>query len=785
MPIDEDAGPRGENGQNANQKLSISEILEKMDPPFRDAYKDPSEIQNYNQDGSVFYRKNRSEIRDLVKKNALKHGLDQALFDDFKNGSELWKNEAQSKVVGKFEILFKDQRTFSTGQGILPDGTLAYTVSFPTKIEKQDTKQQHSYFITVQYNFEITSKGEIFACSEDEFRKRDLFVNMPEEPIQSRWSMGSRRDFLDGIAHVDPWSVFKKIKERFDRYIDFGEVKGGSTLCAVYSILTYVFVLFDAIPYLKIEGITNSGKTKLGEVFFHICFNATMGVDQTPSVIYRTIEAERSTMIVDEIEGLDRNRQTDRMLELFPIFNSGYKSTGSVMRTEGNSLNRKRVSYSTYSPKIFCAIDPLLETIKNRSYVIMLIRTLDEKRSNHSISRLDPAWQEIRDDLNILALEYFEEIKEIADSMEITNDLKLIGRDYEKAKPILAIARFIAKYSNGDNSVLQEIKEFLEQQKNEDQEHAIDSIEAAVILEIEAIINEEKQTKLDPNKSDYDIVQIKIPDLSLRVVTSLGYNIEKLNKVSFSKKIANIVKRLGLMKNRRTVGQRATAFECNSSLIIEAKQRYKMETVLSDPSHLSLSSHLPHLPHLSPLNEFYLTYSENTNNNGSPEDRMRSVRSVRSKCTETEDEKKGDHPGYFIRVCTENPGPLNPFEKLRKGITFRIHKDEISSYKFYEFSREPEKGEVLDKDDDIHFIEAFKAAENTDQPSMIKELIVQVLTEKPDRSIVSLSERISDLEPDLSLAEIDTALSELTAMELVHKSEDGFYMPGEEASFHE
>jgi hypothetical protein len=278
----------------------------------------------------------------------------------------------------------------------------------------------------------------------------------------------------------------------------------------------------------------------------------------------------------------------------------------------------------------------------------MLIRTLDEKRSNLSISSKDPAWQEIRDHLYVLAMEYFEEIKEIADSTDTVNDLKLIGRDYEKAKPILAIARFITKHSNGDNSILQEIREFLEQQKNEDGEHAIDSIEAAVILEIEAIINEERQTKLDPSKSDYDIVQIKIPDLSLRVATASGYNIEKLNKVSFSKKIANIVKRLGLMKNRKTVGQRATAFECNSALIKEAKQRYKMETTLSDPSHpshsphLPLSSHLSHLPHLSPMSEFYLTYPENIDNSGSPEDKVRSVRSVRSKCTETKEEKKGD-----------------------------------------------------------------------------------------------------------------------------------------------
>ena len=138
-------------------------------------------------------------------------------------------------------------------------------------------------------------------------------------------------------------------------------------------------------------------------------------------------------------------------------------------------------------------------------------------------------------------------------------------------------------------------------------------------------------------------------------------------------------------------------------------------------------------------------------------------------------------PTCSIRVCTQNPGPLNPFKKLRKGITFRIHKDEISSYKFYEFSREPEKGEVLDKEDDIHFIEAFKAAEIPDRQKRAKQLLILLLAEKPDKKPGSIQRRLSDLDSSLSTAEIVSALKELAAMSLIYKSEDGLYMPGREA----
>ena len=133
------------------------------------------------------------------------------------------------------------------------------------------------------------------------------------------------------------------------------------------------------------------------------------------------------------------------------------------------------------------------------------------------------------------------------------------------------------------------------------------------------------------------------------------------------------------------------------------------------------------------------------------------------------------HPGYLIRVCTQNPGPLNPFLKLRKGIIFRIHKDKIVEFKYYEFSREPEKGEVPGKDDDIHFTETFKAAEIPDRQKRVKQLLILVLNERPDKSVTNIQRRLSDIEPELTLAEIDAALKELLALGLIHKSEDSHY----------
>ena len=63
----------------------------------------------------------------------------------------------------------------------------------------------------------------------------------------------------------------------------------------------------------------------------------------------------------------------------------------------------------------------------------------------------------------------------------------------------------------------------------------------------------------------------------------------------------------------------------------------------------------------------------------------------------------------------------------------------------------------------------------------VKQLLLLVLDERPIKGIGTLQRKLSDLEPDLSLAEIGAAVKELTAMGLVHKSEDGRYMPDKEA----
>ncbi len=477
---------------------------------------------------------------------------------------------------GNWTIFFNDPKIVNPALDILSDGALIVTVPFPSEWVETDRKGNSKARRDLA-NSVITSNLEVFPCIDSEFTRREIFAKVPETVLRSRWPMKSRKEFLFGHFHRDPFEVFKKINDQFQKYIDFGDNNGAAVFCTLYALLTYFFVIFDSIPYLKFEGMKGSGKSKAGTIFYFIGFNAVMAVSMTAASIFRIVQEERSVLIMDETENF--RGDSDKFQEIMPILNSGWQRTGNAPRVEGNSGNRKTVNYSTYSPKIFCSINPVLETLRDRSYVITLIKTLDETRANASVREKDPVWSEIRSDLYILLFEYYSEVQELAESEQIKNDLRLLGRDWDKAKPLITMAQFIWKYAGSEGEVIRRhLIEFLKQQKEEEQEVAENSIEATIIHILEERIHEGLEDFIPEKRTEDTIVTIQLLDFSLQVATyeSLDTESGRFNKKSYSKKIAGKLKNMGLRKNVRVNRANLSIFDCTLRDIGIARQRYKV-----------------------------------------------------------------------------------------------------------------------------------------------------------------------------------------------------------------
>ncbi|MDA8055580.1 MAG: hypothetical protein M0Z77_08055 [Thermoplasmatales archaeon] len=467
-------------------------------------------------------------------------------------------------------------------------------------------------------NFALTlPEKDFFILNGNELIKRGLFAKAPSGTFPQRWSNDSFMDFFERGKKVNPYEIFKRIKGAYEYYMDYGDRQSHvTTYKAAYIIMTYFHPLFNYLGYDKLEGDTTSGKSKSALIDLQLGFNAISSVDASAAAIYRIIQERSSTLIVDEFEG--HSAKDPDKLQILTILNAGFQKGLTIPRIDMKGKNPSLLESSPYGPKTIASIDSLYETLRNRSHLIRSVRTLNREKSNREVSINDPEWQSIRDDLYLLLVNYFGEVKEL--SNEKYDDRGLDSRDLNKAKPILTVIRFICNYAGSDSErIVDDIKKFFENQKEENKEVSTESFEAIIInrLEIttENIIankheikkgeGEDAEEKFRKRIAEFsnENAEIKVPAISEAIALDSGLDIEssRFNKISYSKRISQKLKTMGLKKNPRVTHNNITVFECSLSDITNAKTRYGLLSGQSILSNLPIQS-IPPIPPI-PKNE--------------------------------------------------------------------------------------------------------------------------------------------------------------------------------------
>lgn len=113
---------------------------------------------------------------------------------------------------------------------------------------------------------------------------------------------------------------------------------------ALWLVATHAWPAFDAFPYLVVTSATKrSGKTRLLELLSFVASNSRLVAHISPAALYRTIDAEKPTLLVDEAEMFSSAKSEYRSL-----LNTGYRRGQTVKRQDGD--------YETYCPKAFALI---------------------------------------------------------------------------------------------------------------------------------------------------------------------------------------------------------------------------------------------------------------------------------------------------------------------------------------------------------------------------------------------------------------------------------------------
>ncbi|HEX5923890.1 MAG TPA: hypothetical protein VFY45_08660, partial [Baekduia sp.] len=145
----------------------------------------------------------------------------------------------------------------------------------------------------------------------------------------------------------------------------------------------------DALPARRV-GDPDSGKTLLLELLAAIC-RAGGTLNPSTAVLYRRIQRDTPTLLLDEMDNYPLNDRTDAL----SMLNTGYKRGAKVDRcTSTGDLE----SFSCFCPKAFAGLDQraMVPTLLSRSVTIRLERKAPHEQVDRWI------WQLVADDVQAL-----------------------------------------------------------------------------------------------------------------------------------------------------------------------------------------------------------------------------------------------------------------------------------------------------------------------------------------------------------------------------------------------
>ena len=263
----------------------------------------------------------------------------------------------------------------------------------------------------------------------------------PAPTVISRWSPRTRSAWLDGFT-PSVEDIFRRLCEQFAHFLEFPseDAVGITATLALWTILTYTYPAWSAVPYLSVGGPLGSGKSRVFEVLSRLVHNPLHSSNLTAPCLFRTLHSQGGTLLLDEAERL--NDRTPDAGEIRSILLCGYKRGSQAHRMERVGDDFRPVSFEVYGPKAIAGISGLPAALASRCIKIMMFRAAkDSPVPKRSVDANEKMWTELRGDLHALALARGASFVGLARWQPEVDGLN--GRDLEVWQPILAMAKFV------------------------------------------------------------------------------------------------------------------------------------------------------------------------------------------------------------------------------------------------------------------------------------------------------------------------------------------------------
>jgi len=262
---------------------------------------------------------------------------------------------------------------------------------------------------------------------------------------------------------IDPKEIYKTVRDKILYYMDFSGKDEIADVLTCWIIATYLYPLFYWFPHILINAPSQSGKSKCLIIIIFLSFRgfdlgASAGV--TPAQIFRTIEGNRGTIIIDEYEQIDN--ETQKLVN--QILNASASKDAYIIRTEQIDKKWKAWKFPIFCPKAIGNISGINPVSLSRVIAFKWLKTTGEKGKRKPEREKDKkSFVPIRESLYLFGLENWQEIKKIYDDLDIP---ELKNREEDNWLPLFAIAHFIDSCEGDDVNAETQLIKYLKDYKD-------------------------------------------------------------------------------------------------------------------------------------------------------------------------------------------------------------------------------------------------------------------------------------------------------------------------------
>jgi len=212
-------------------------------------------------------------------------------------------------------------------------------------------------------------------------------------------------------------SVVVEVHRFLSRYIALSETE--IRVASTWAVAAWCSEAWSRFPHLAVTSPEKRcGKTRFLQLLEKVCPRPFHTASISPAAMYRMIEQERPTLLLDEAQSISR-RGSESSEVLREILNAGIDADSVVIRVGGSNMDEIR-KFSVYSPKAIALIGSLDGVLADRCLPIHLTRkTKDDKVEfyNHRV--------------------VIEESKGLKERLEkwSTDNLKKVQEEYDRTEP--------------------------------------------------------------------------------------------------------------------------------------------------------------------------------------------------------------------------------------------------------------------------------------------------------------------------------------------------------------